>query len=256
MNIRALIAEDEWPARAELAWLLQREKDVTLCPAAETGDQLLALYDQHRPDVIFLDIQMPGLSGMEAARRLLNEDRGDGNPPLLVFTTAYEDHAVEAFALEAVDYLLKPYDEKRFKQALGRIRKRLADRSPTTAETLRTPASPFSLHRDRLLVDHGEKMVVLSPTSISYAVRVERLLEIHTEKEILQSKMTLQELEDKLREFPFFRTHRSYLVNLEHIREITPWFNGAYNLVLKDENQSRVPVSRSSAKRLFQLLGR
>ncbi|MFD1396647.1 response regulator [Kroppenstedtia eburnea] len=82
MNIRALIAEDEWPARAELAWLLQREKDVTLCPAAETGDQLLALYDQHRPDVIFLDIQMPGLSGMEAARRLLNEDRGDGNPPV------------------------------------------------------------------------------------------------------------------------------------------------------------------------------
>lgn len=105
-------------------------------------------------------------------------------------------------------------------------------------------------------MDHGEKMVVLSPTSISYAVRVERLLEIHTEKEILQSKMTLQELEDKLREFPFFRTHRSYLVNLEHIREITPWFNGAYNLVLKDENQSRVPVSRSAAKRLFQLLGR
>lgn len=251
MNIRALIAEDEWPARAELAWLLQREKDVTLCPAAETGDQLFTLYDQHRPDVIFLDIQMPGLSGIEAARHLLNGDRGNERSPLLVFTTAYEDHAVEAFALEAVDYLLKPYDEKRFKQAMDRIRKRLSDRSPTRVQPLRPP---LSLHRDRLLVNHGEKMVVLSPTSISYAVRVERFLEIHTEKEILRSKMTLQELEYKLREFPFFRTHRSYLVNLDYIQEITPWFNGAYNLVLKDE--SRIPVSRSAAKRLFQLLGR
>lgn len=260
MSIRIMIAEDERLAREELAHLLQVEEGVILCPAAETGDQLLTLYPQHHPDVIFLDIQMPGLSGTEVARRLLDARRKEDPLPLFVFTTAYDDYAVEAFDLEAVDYLLKPYDERRFKKAMEKVRRRLDQRpslpDKTTQVTMAAPPPFPSLPAGRLLIENGDKVLVLSPNSICYAVRVGRLLEIHTEGEILKSKMTLQELEGKLQGYSFFRTHRSYLVNLDFIQEITPWFNGAYNLVLNNEQQSKIPVSRSAAKRLFQFLGR
>ncbi len=245
MKIRVMIAEDERLAREELAYFLQQEKDVTLCPSAENGEQLLAFYEQYRPNVIFLDIHMPGLSGMDVARKLV-EQAPDGQAPLLVFTTAYDEYAVKAFELEAVDYLLKPYDEARFQLAMERIRKRLAD----------VPVKPSFVMQEgrKLLIEDDERMVVLSPQSICYAVRVDRMVEIHTEKETIHTRLTLQELEEKLRGYPFFRTHRSYLVNLDYIQEITPWFNGAYNIRLKDEKQSLIPVSRAAAKRLFSLL--
>jgi two-component system response regulator LytT len=248
MKIRAMIVEDERLAREELAYLLQQEEDVTLCPSAETGDQLLALYDQYRPNVIFLDMQIPGPSGVEVARRLVAESRDD-EVPLFVFTTAYDDYAVEAFELEAVDYLLKPYDEARFKVAMERVRKRMSNAPAAVQTQLR------EVRLSKLLIEDGERMVVLPPESICYAVRVDRYLEIHTEKETIQSRMTLQELEEKLRGYPFFRTHRSFLVNLDYIQEITPWFNGAWNLILKDGKRSKIPVSRAAAKRLFALLG-
>jgi len=244
MKIRVMIAEDERLVREELAYFLQKEKDVTLCPSAENGEQLLAFFDQYRPNVIFLDIQMPGLSGIDVARRL-REQCSPEEMPLFVFTTAYDEYAVKAFELEAVDYLLKPYDEVRFKQAMERIRKRLAN----------LPVAPSFVQESRkLLIEDGERVVVLTPQSICYAVRVDRMLEIHTEKETIQSRLTLQELEEKLRGYPFFRTHRSYLVNLDYIQEITPWFNGAWNIRLKDGKQTLIPVSRAAAKRLFELL--
>jgi len=245
MKIRVMIAEDERLAREELAYFLQKEKDVTLCPSAENGDQLLAFYEQYRPNVIFLDIHMPGPSGVEVARQLVDQSP-PGEAPLFVFTTAYDDYAVQAFELEAVDYLLKPYDEARFKLTMERIRKRLAN----------LPVTPTVAVQEgrKLLIEDGERMVVLSPQSICYAVRVDRVLEIHTEKETIQTRLTLQELEEKLRGYPFFRTHRSYLVNLDYIQEITPWFNGAWNIRLKDGKQSLIPVSRAAAKRLFELL--
>ncbi len=248
MKIRVMIVEDERLAREELAYLLRQEKDVTLCPSAETGDQLLELYVQYRPNVIFLDIQMPGASGVEVARRLVSEVQDD-KIPLFVFTTAYDNYAVEAFELEAVDYLLKPYDEARFKVTMERVRKRMSN-MPVTAVQTQLP----EVRLGKLLIEDGERMVLLSPESICYAMRVDRLLEIHTETETIQSRLTLQELEEKLRGYPFFRTHRSYLVNLDYIQEITPWFNGAWNLILKDGKQSKVPVSRAAAKRLFELL--
>ncbi len=104
------------------------------------------------------------------------------------------------------------------------------------------------------MIHDGERSVILSPESICYAVRVRRVLEIHTEEQVLRTKMTLQELERKLRGFPFFRSHRGYLVNLDYVHEITPWFNGTYNLILRDGHASKVPVSRAAAKRLFRLL--
>jgi two-component system response regulator LytT len=238
MKIKALIAEDERLVREELAYLLQQEDDFVLCPGAENGRQLLELYEQYEPDVIFLDVHMPSLSGIDAAQQLTRL----GKKPLIVFVTAYDEHAVEAFQLEAVDYLLKPYDVDRLRETLTRIRKHLA--SP-----------PVKQHQaSKILVDDKEKMAVLNPETIYYAARVDRFIEIHTEKGKIETKMTLQELEEKLRGYSFFRPHRSYLVNLDYIKEIVPWFNGAYNLILTDKNHTQIPVSRTSAKNLFEIL--
>ncbi len=246
-EIRVMIAEDEMMARKELLHLLESERGIIHTPPAETGEQLIELYAKHRPDVIFLDIEMPGFTGIEAARQIMS-----GNPdpaPLFVFTTAYDDYALDAFDVEAVDYLLKPYEEERFRRTMARIRKILENRRQAHSPEESNSASPIK----KLLIDDGEKLVVVSPESIYYAVPNKRLLEIHTEDKVIRSRMTLQELEEKLKGHMFFRVHRSYLVNLNHVLEITPWFNGTSNLTLKDKNRTRIPVSRSASKMIPQL---
>ncbi|MBO8170760.1 MAG: response regulator transcription factor [Bacillaceae bacterium] len=253
MKIKVMIAEDERMVREELAYFIQQEEDMILCPSAENGRQLIELYRQYEPDVIFLDIEMPSLSGVEVARRLKNQNNLQALP-LFVFTTAYDDYAVEAFDLEAIDYLLKPYDYERFKEALSRIRKHISKLATEEEEDPDTSDSFASgSFKSKLIVEDGEKMIVVSPESIYYAVRSDRHIKIFTDKKVIQTKMTLQELEQKLNGYPFFRPHRSYLVNLDCIQEITPWFNGAYNLILKDKENTQIPVSRSSAKPLFDL---
>jgi two-component system response regulator LytT len=242
MKIKVMIAEDERLTREELAYLLHQEEDFILCPSAENGQQLLDLYYQYEPDVIFLDIHMPSLSGIEAAKQLRNHSKKTKKVPYFIFTTAYDEYAIEAFNLEAIDYLLKPYDTDRFKEAISRVYKYLDQPSP------QRPTS------SKLLIEDGEKMVVLTPESIYYAVRSDRHVEVHTEKGMIQTKITLQELEEKLTRSTFFRSHRSYLVNLDYIHEIVPWFNGAYNLILKTKEKTQIPVSRSAAKSLFEIL--
>lgn len=253
MSIRAMIAEDERLAREELAYLIQQEKDFILCPSAENGSQFLELYVQYRPDVLFLDINMPVLSGMEVAKELVKLGQ-DGKRPLIVFTTAYDEYAAQAFDLEAVDYLLKPYHAERFKDAISRVRKRLISMNLSEGHPPVAAERPLFSKGIKLLIEEGEKMVVVAANSVHYAVKTERSVEIYTDQGKIQTKMTLQELEDKVKGLAFFRPHRSYLVNLDYIEEITPWFNGAYNIKLKHKDETRIPVSRNAAKELFRLL--
>ncbi len=249
MKMKIMIAEDEELAKEELVYMLEKEKDVELCPSAETGEELINLYFEHKPDVLILDIEMPGITGVDAARQILKTTK---TPPFIVFTTAYDSYAVEAFDLEAIDYLLKPFDQIRFQQMMERLRNRVSE--------LGEPIKPKEIDvktstTKKLLIDDGEKMIVISPETIYYAVPSDRMLEIYTEEKVIESKLTLQELEKKLTGLPFFRTHRSYLVNLNQILEITPWFNGAYNITLKDQNKTTIPVSRSARKGLFEKFG-
>jgi two-component system, LytTR family, response regulator LytT len=260
MNIRAMIAEDERLVREELAYLIQQEEDFDLCPSAENGEQLLELFHRYHPDVIFLDIHMPSLSGIEVAKKLMMQGNGKHpRMPLIVFSTAYDEYAIEAFNLDAVDYLLKPFDEGRFKMAAARIRKRLQnDRNGLDVQEevpdVRSKQSGPN-HHAKLLIEEGEKKIVITPQSIQYAVKRERFIEIHTDQGEIQAKMTLQELENKVKGLPFFRPHRSYLVNLDYIYEISPWFNGAYNAILKNNEKTKIPVSRTTAKDFFKILG-
>lgn len=239
MRIRVMIAEDEHLAREELAYLLQQESDVELLPCAANGRELLRLVEEHNPDVVFLDIKMPELEGDQAARMLAaRKDR-----PLLVFSTAHEDYAVEAFKLNAVDYLLKPTEPHRLRETLQRVRKRLAE----------TPV-PHEGKVSKLIVEENNRLVVIDPAAVMYAVRDDRVVQICTETEVYTTRMTLQQLEEKLQAHSFFRTHKSYLVNLQYVSELEPWFNGAYNLILKGPKKVRVPVSRTAAKDLLKRL--
>src|SRR5699024_4268430 len=164
MRINIMIGEDEFLAREELQYLLDKEKDFTLLPSAESGEQLLELYFEYRPDVVFLDIEIRGITGVEAEKQInasSNEDR------LFVFTTQYDTYAVDTFAIESLDYLLKPFDQVRLQQTLERIRIKLRTGEQDISDTKESQApSPAS---NKLLVDDGEKMIVISPESIYYA---------------------------------------------------------------------------------------
>ncbi|RAR44313.1 LytTR family DNA-binding domain-containing protein [Paenibacillus sp. MDMC362] len=260
-RIKAMIAEDERLAREELAYLLEQEPDIELLPHAANGRELLELVSLRQPDVVFLDVHMPELEGLQAARML----KASPISPFIVFTTAYDEYAVEAFGLNAIDYLLKPYSHMRLKETLQRIRSRVHERqapqkrdaydvAPQAASYPSTEAAPRSM-RGKLLFDDGDKHVLVDPEAILYAVREERVIRIWTaEGQRITSKSTLQELEEKLAGHSFFRPHRSYLVNVNRIAELSPWQNGAYNIVLKDEQRTMIPLSREAARDLFRLL--
>ncbi|MFP3392542.1 LytR/AlgR family response regulator transcription factor [Brevibacillus sp. SIMBA_040] len=240
MPIRIMIAEDERLAREELIYLLQQEQDVELLPYATNGRELLYMVDEHQPDVVFLDIKMPELEGDQAARMLTSRKQ----QPLIVFCTAYEEFAVNAFGLRAVDYLLKPTEPRRLAETLQRIRERLVQHKTEAVHA----------KRSKLLVEENNRLVVIDPATIVYAVREERFVQISTQTDTYTTKMTLTQLAEKLNGYDFFRTHKSYLVNLQFVKELEPWFNGAYNLTVKGDGRLRIPVSRTSAKDLLKRL--
>src|SRR5699024_7245593 len=148
--MRAMVAEDEPMARKELMYLLQEEEDIALSPYAETGDELIELYNKHKPDIIFLDVEMPGMSGVEAAK-IITEQKYR-HQPQFIFTTAYDEYAMDAFDIEAIDYLLKPYEEAHFKRAIDRLRK-VFQRKEKMVEYQKDT----SLTTEKLLIDDGER---------------------------------------------------------------------------------------------------
>lgn len=250
MRIRVMIAEDERLAREELLYLLAQEEEIELLPSASNGRELVELVAEHEPDVVFLDIKMPEMEGIQAARMLAGRKR----QPLLVFCTAYENYAVEAFGVNAVDYLLKPIEPHRLQQTLARVRSRLQSAQPASVVQPQSTGAAQSSRVAKLLLDDGERFNVIDPEAILYAMRDDRVIQIYTATQCYTTKMTLQQLEEKLKAHPFFRIHRSYLVNILYVSEIAPWFNGAYNLTLKDAKRTQLPVSRSYAKELLKLL--
>ncbi|MFC0213501.1 LytR/AlgR family response regulator transcription factor [Paenibacillus chartarius] len=262
--MKVMIAEDERLARDELMYLLSQEDDVEILACADNGTELLELVRLQRPHVVFLDIHMPGLNGVETAERLQRQ----GSAPYIVFATAYEQFALDAFRLEAVDYVLKPYEEERLRKTLQRIRARLSETPAWPASAAGAlppplPAEAAQLHakppaagvKPKLLIEDGSRMLVIDPAAIAYAVKEEKRTLIHmADGQVHTARQTLQELELRFGPYAFFRSHRSHLVNVDCIEEIEPWFNGAYNLILKDARHSRIPLSRGAAKELMHRL--
>jgi DNA-binding LytR/AlgR family response regulator len=235
--MRVIVVDDEAPARDELCYLLKQHNDVEVVAEAEDAQSALQLCRKEQPDVAFLDIHMPGGDGLKLARQL----SGFTTPPMVVFSTAYDQHAVEAFEVNALDYLLKPFSEERVAEAIEKLRKQLR---VNKAE---------HIMQHKIAVYHDELIKLLDPEDIVYASRQGRDVIVKTITDNYKVNYTLQHLENRLEEHGFFRPHNSFLVNVNMIEKIEPWFSG-HQLVMKDKEASKIPVSRSGMKQIRRLL--
>ena len=260
MALTALIIDDEALARQELVYLLGRVGGVEVLAQGTNGIEAVELIKTHQPDVVFLDVKMPGLDGFAVLKKLMDRKIA---LPQIVFATAYDQYAVRAFEVNAVDYLLKPFDRKRVQQTIEKAAARLA--AP--------PESASEAKLDALLRLVGEQtQAAPKPTRGKVVVRAQSRLLLVDQKEICFASIedgdisvvtsaveghsncrTLEELLDQLDPETFWRAHRSYVVNIHHIREVVPWFKSSYQLRMDDPKKTEIPVSRSQTKRLREL---
>jgi two-component system response regulator LytT len=264
MDLRTVVVDDEQLARDELGYLLGQVAGVEVIGQAGNGLEALATIERLQPDLVFLDVQMPGLTGFEVARRIL-----DGGPSgsHIIFVTAYDQHAIEAFEVNAVDYLLKPVDPARLEVALQRARRRISFDKHLDREGGETSVSNDQLEkivqlvterqsrRDRLAVKVGERFMLVQAEEIIYASLVDDSITVVTEQHAGASNFrTLDELQARLDPDVFWRVHRSHLVNINKIKEIVPWFSRNYILKMKDGKATEIPVSRTQTRRLRDYL--
>jgi two-component system LytT family response regulator/two-component system response regulator LytT len=258
MDLRAVLVDDEQLARDELGYLLGQVGGVEVIGQAGNGLEALTTIDRLQPDVVFLDIQMPGLTGFEVARRLL-ESRAASH---IIFVTAYDQHAIEAFEVNAVDYLLKPVEQGRLEVAVDRARRRVGtDHRPTDGlrnadlEKIIELVAERQSRRERLAIKVGERYLLVQSEDIIYASLADEGISVVTSQHAgTSSYRTLDELHERLDPTVFWRVHRSHLVNINKIKEIVPWFSRNYILRMKDEKSTEIPVSRTQTRRLREYL--
>jgi two-component system, LytTR family, response regulator len=245
--IRVLIADDEAPAREKLARWVAEQPGMVVAGFAEDGLMAAQHIERLRPEVAFLDVQMPGLSGLEVAAQL-----EESSAPLIVFVTAFDEHAVKAFELNAVDYLLKPYDKDRLLRALQRVRERLSTGESRTAPVAIARSQTAS--SERLLVPDGERLQLIDSTAIEWLEADDNYVHVHTAASRYLLRRTLQDLLMQLGEQRFVRIHKSAAVNLSAIASLTPLFKGDYEVELRNGRALR--LSRRYRDTLFARMGR
>ena len=272
--ITALVIDDEQLAREELKFLLGSMDSVELLAEGSNGIEAVELIEEYQPDVVFLDVQMPGLDGFAVIKRLMERRRllpeEEAEPlPQIVFATAYDQYAVRAFDVNAVDYLLKPFDQTRVQQAVDRVRGRM----PAEAANGETQGKPNESQLDallrllnrpqgaartpqpaKLIVQAQSRLLLIDQAEICYAAIDEGVIRVVTQGIEGHSKCrTLEELLELLDPAVFWRAHRGFVVNINHIREVVPWFKSSYQLRMNDKRQTEIPVSRAQTKRLREL---
>ncbi len=253
MDLRALIVDDEQLARDELSFQLGRLGGVSIVGQAGNGIEAIEAVERLKPDLVFLDIQMPGLTGFEVARRVLES----GLPCHVVFVTAFDQYAIEAFEVNAVDYLLKPVEPPRLEQALQRARRWIETEAPLNEqlEKIVKLVGERPQRRGQTAVKVGERFLLVQADDIIFASLNEDTITIVTGHVAGTSNYrTLDELQARLDPEVFWRVHRSHLVNINKIKEIVPWFSRNYILRMKDAKATEIPVSRSQTKRLREYL--
>ena len=265
MDLRAVVVDDEQLARDELGYLLGQLGGIEVIGQAGNGVEALSTIDRLHPDVVFLDVQMPGLTGFEVARRMLDTQNGSH----IIFVTAFDQHAIEAFEVNAVDYLLKPVEQARLELAVQRARRRIeVDRVDQAAGVAGGPAGLNAQlekivqlvterqgRRERLAIKVGERFLLVQADEIIYASLADDSIAVVTSQHAGTSNYrTLDELQTRLDPDVFWRVHRSHLVNINKIKEIVPWFSRNYILRMKDDKSTEIPVSRTQTRRLRDYL--
>ncbi|MFD0050368.1 LytR/AlgR family response regulator transcription factor [Actinomycetes bacterium NPDC127524] len=242
--LKALITDDEPLARDELKYLLLQTEQVEVIGEAGTIDEALKKAEALTPDLVFIDIELSGESGITLAEKLKKMDPA----PAIVFATAYDEYALQAFDLDAADYLLKPFDENRIKKTINKIL------------GIKTIGSYTETNKPKLTAEKAGKLAIMTAEKIVMA-DIDSIIYLGTDNGTIIKTLNMEYkvsepliiLEKKLSQPYFVRVHRSYLVNMNHIKEIEPWFNSTYNLIMSDK--SRIPVSRTYVKELKSLLG-
>jgi two-component system LytT family response regulator/two-component system response regulator LytT len=271
MTLSALIIDDEQLAREELKYLLEQVGGVDVLAQGANGIEAVDLIEEHHPDLVFLDVQMPGLDGFAVIQRLMDGRakvalgaNGEVEAlPQIVFATAYDQYAVRAFDVNAVDYLLKPFDLTRVEQAVERVRGRLASAGsmPGSLPESQLDALLRLLNRPqagqqpaKLIVQAQNRLLLIDQADICFAAIDEGVIRVATQSFEGSSKCrTLEELLDLLDPAVFWRAHRGFVVNINHIREVVPWFKSSYQLRMNDKRQTEIPVSRAQTRRLREL---
>ncbi|MGB9814002.1 MAG: LytR/AlgR family response regulator transcription factor [Thermovenabulum sp.] len=251
MKLTALLVDDESPARDELRYLLGKYPEINVIGEASSGEEAIENVIELNPDVVFLDIKLWDMDGFEVARRIFEK----GKTPIIIFATAYDEYAVKAFEINAVDYILKPFSADRLEKAVQKVinmfkNQRQSEEVLRIAEYLRTKEIPLC---NKLSVWKNGRIYLICPEDICYCVAVEKGSIVKTRQGEFSTSYTLSELEEKIKSPNFFRTHKSYLVNLDRVKEIIPWFNGTFILSIQGYEKDEVPVSRRQAKELRKL---
>lgn len=258
MPLSAVIVDDEQLARDELAFLLKGAGDVDVVAQGKNGVEAVSLIREHNPDLVFLDVQMPGLDGFGVIKKLLDRKLP---MPKIIFATAFDQYAVKAFEVNAVDYLLKPFDKKRVAQSLQKARAK-AESSAGSSDKLETLVKMLEAQKpqtSKLLLKAAGRLFLVNQKDICYASIEDGIITVVTGgvagMEGQSNCRTLEELFESLEPNLFWRAHRSYLVNINRIKEVVPWFKSSYQLRMDDKKQTEIPVSRAQTKRLRELFG-
>lgn len=250
---RCLIVDDETPAREELSYILSDIEGIEVVGQASNGIEALELVRALSPDILFLDIQMPQMSGMDVARELLNEI----NRPKIIFVTAYDQFAIEAFEVNAIDYLLKPISEERLRKRVQQIievreNEEVIDYNKLS-RLIKDMKSDTKSTPNIISLYHNNKLIPIEIRDIIYATIEDKETIIVTKKGRFKINCTLNKLLERLDSSIFFRTHKSYIVNLNSIESVELWFNSTYNINLKD-NKDVIPVSRNYSKDFKEIM--
>ncbi|HWG36943.1 MAG TPA: LytTR family DNA-binding domain-containing protein [Terriglobales bacterium] len=255
MAITAVIVDDEKLARDELQFLLKSAPDVEVVATGQNGLDAVKLVRQHAPDLLILDAQMPGLDGIGAVRML---EAKHVRLPHIVFATAHDQYALQAFEVNAVDYLLKPFDQERLLRTVEKVKRQMLAGDAVTSKIDRVlqmlDGRKTASAAPRILVKANGRQFLLAPHEVVYARVADGAVFIATQQyEGQAAYRTIEELQEALAGANFWRAHRSYLVNLDHVREVVPWFHSSYQLRMGDRKQSEIPVSRIQSRELREL---
>ncbi|PYP87513.1 MAG: DNA-binding response regulator [Candidatus Angelobacter sp. Gp1-AA117] len=255
MPLSVVIVDDEQLALEELSYLLKSVDDVEIVAQGHNGLEAVNLIKEHSPDVAFLDVQMPGLDGFGVIKKLVDRKI---NLPQIVFATAFDQYAVKAFEVNAVDYLLKPFDKKRVAQALDRARKKLQGATPSSdkLDSLVKMLESQRPQNSKVLLRSAGRLFLVDQKDVCFASIEDGVISVvATSLEGQSNCRTLEELLEGLDSDMFWRAHRSFVVNINRIKEVVPWFKSSYQLRMDDRKQTEIPVSRAQTKRLRELFG-
>jgi DNA-binding LytR/AlgR family response regulator len=254
MSVKTLLVDDETAARSRLRKLLASFPEVSIVGEARDGIEALAAISEERPDLVFLDVQMPGLDGFEVLRSLPAETPW----PLVVFATAFDQYALAAFEANAAGYLLKPVNAEKLRKTVERVCRLLGSPEQVSGERDRlrklAGAAPGELRQ--VVARMRDRFLLIPLEDVCFFSVADGLTRVKTEAGLYRTDYTVQDLEARLPDPPFFRAHRSVIVNLRKVKEIRPMFKGSYSLVMKDREATEVQVSERQSRIIREMLRR